>query len=159
MMELGSIHPDEQSARRAVAMLLGAGIETERVKVIRPRAVRSDGARADAGGWASCKPRLRDAAAGATYGAALAALLCVVLTLLNAAPIAAGPLLAYACIGGTGIVAGAVATFGVARKPAEHGAARTRRGSRGWAVVVHARDADQRALAARALARSRSAAA
>ncbi len=156
MMELGSIHPDEHSARRAVAMLLGAGIEADRVKVIRPHAVRSDGPRPDSG-WAVWKARLRDAGTGATYGGALAGLVCVALTVLDAALVAAQPVLAYACIGGTSILAGALSTLGVGRRGAD-AAPRARRGARGWAVVVHARDADQRALAARALARSRSAA-
>jgi hypothetical protein len=159
MMELGSIHPDEQSARRAVAMLLGAGIEADRVKVIRPRAARSDGAKPEAtGGWGAWKGRLRDAAAGATYGGALAALVCVALTVLDAALIAAAPVLAYVCIVGTSVIAGALSSLGASRKAAEP-APRARRSTRGWAVVVHARDADQRALAARALARARSAAA
>lgn len=159
MLELGSIHPDEPSARRAVAMLLSAGIEANRVKVIRPRAARSDAVRAeppdDRGSW---KSRLGVAAAGGTYGAALSGLVCVTLTVMQAAFVLAQPVVAYFSMVGTAAAAGAVAALAGQRSTPE-AVPRTRRCGRGWAVVVHVRDADQRALAARALARARGTAA
>jgi hypothetical protein len=157
MMELGSIHPDEQSARRAVAMLLRAGIEPERVKLIRPRVSLPHPEASSEGrswGW---QLRARDVAAGVGFGMLVGALACVALTLLHARLVVTDPLAAYAWIVGTAMVVGATVTLLVHWRYQDAAPAaqpRTRRSARGWAVIVHARDVDQRALAARALARA-----
>lgn len=156
-MELGSIHPDEQSARRAVATLIGAGIEPERVKVIRPRPVRAQEAPvADpASEW---RARTRDASGGVTLGAAAAALVCVVLSLLVPDLFGSAHMVAiYTALVVTGALAGGAAALLIQWRYRELAAIahpRVRRSARGWAVVVHARDIEQRALAARALARA-----
>ena len=155
-MELGSIHPDEQSARRAVATLIGAGIEPERVKVIRPRPTRAHEATSTEAPtqWHA---KMRDVSGGVTFGAAVAALACLALTIVDAPLIAAHAVAIYAAIVVTGLVAGASVALLIQwryRELAPFAHPRVRRSARGWAVVVHARDVEQRALAARALARA-----
>ena len=157
-MELGSIHPDEQSARRAVATLIGAGIEPERVKVMRPRPPRPQET-------PSSEPQVtwlargRDASGGATLGAATAGLACLLVSFLDVPPIGdMNALVLYGALLLTGAVAGAAAALLIQWRYRELAALAhprvVRRRARGWAVIVHARDTDQRALAARALARA-----
>ncbi|HEY8428984.1 MAG TPA: hypothetical protein VIL20_11445 [Sandaracinaceae bacterium] len=151
-MELGSIHPDEQSARRAVATLLRAGIEPERVKLIGPRA--RPYAEPNVEGASAWKLRFRDVSGGLTLGAAVGALACVLLRMLRAPLLEPDPLGAYLWIVGTAMLAGVAAALVIQWRYVDlvamtHAPRRTR--ARGWAVIVHARDTEQRALAARAL--------
>lgn len=151
-MELGSIHPDEQSARRAMATLIHAGIEPERVKLIRPRSRASEVTSAEEpNAW---KVRLRDVSGGLTFGGAIGALVCVVLSVLRSPLLDGDPLAAYLWIVGTAMLAGVAAALVVQWRYVDllllSQPRRTTR-AKGWAVIVHARDADQRALAARAL--------
>ncbi len=153
-MELGSIHPDEQSARRAMATLIRAGIEPERVKLISPRArpCMDVSGTDEPGAW---RVRARDISGGATLGGAVGALACVILSMLRAPLLEPDPLVAYLWIVGVSIVAGLAAALVIQWRYVDllamsQAPRRTMR-ARGWAVVVHARDADQRALAARAL--------
>lgn len=152
-MELGSIHPDEQSARRAVATLIRAGIEPERVKLIGPR-VRPHGEPAvePPRAW---RARAEGVTGGVMLGAAVGALACVLLTVLGAPLLEPGPLTAYVWVVGTAMVAGLAAALVIQWRYLDlialaHPQRRTAR-ARGWAVIVHARDVEQRALAARAL--------
>lgn len=157
MLELGSIHPDEQSARRAVATLLGAGIEPERVKLLRPRVALPPPAEPTCDPPSQWKGRARDVVSGAGFGMIVGALACVLLTLVAASLVALAPLAMYGWILGTAMVAGAAVAVVVHVRYAEvppFVQPRPRRTARGWAVIVHARDVDQRALAARALARA-----
>lgn len=158
MLELGSIHPDEQSARRAVATLLGAGIEPERVKLLRPRVALP------APPEPVCDPpkkpwkaRGKDAVSGAGLGMIVGSLMCVLITILAPSLVAVAPLALYGWILGTSAIAGGTVALVVHVRYAEsmpYVQSWPRRTARGWAVVVHARDVDQRALAARALARA-----
>lgn len=157
MLELGSIHPDEQSARRAVATLLGAGIEPERVKLLRPRVSLPAQAEPPPEVPKHWKSRARDVAGGVGFGVIVGALACVLLTFFAAPLIATDPMLTYGWILGTAIVTGACVALLIHWRYLEMAPfvqPRPRRTTRGWAVIVHARDVDQRALAARALARA-----
>lgn len=155
MLELGSIHPDEQSARRAVATLIGAGIEPERVKLLRPRVALPPQAEPPADPPTHWKGRARDVVGGAGFGMIVGALACVLITVIGARWLSVAPLGVYAWVLGTAMVAGAAAALVIHLRYLEMAPLvqpRPRRTARGWAVIVHARDVDQRALAARALA-------
>lgn len=155
-MELGSIHRDEQSARKAVSALLRAGIEPERVRLLRPRVAlpQPEPPIDPRERW---KSRARDVLGGVGFGLLAGALASVVLTLLEASIVAVDPLSTYAWIVGTAMVVGASLALLIRWRYLEvapFAQPRPRGTTRGWAVIVHARDADQRALAARALARA-----
>jgi hypothetical protein len=154
-MQLGSIHPDEQSARQALATLIAAGIEPERVKLMGPRPTRAPEASATDVRrlWMT---RLVNLTSGLGIGAALGVLACVVLVLTRADLFASDPVDAMIGVVATAAVVGAAVSTLVHRRYVEmlpFFSKRTRRSARGWAVVVHARDVEQRALAAEALAR------
>ncbi len=153
-MQFGSIHPDEHSARRAMATLIRAGIEPERVRIIGPRPPRP-GEEQFLSGKRLIGAWLRDLAGGIGLGGAVGTLACAVLALFATPFLVRHAMVACAILVLSAAVAGGAAAILVHGRYAELAGfvyPRPRQTARGWALVVHARDADQRALAARALA-------
>jgi hypothetical protein len=156
-MQLGSIHKDEKSARKAAAALVRAGIERERVHIVRPRAFPKAASPQRTQHTPAKKLRPLDVLSGAAFGGACGALACAVLAIVRMSYFVADPAGAMLAI----LLASALAGAGVsifARRGETHAqetpkpepvVSRTRRTA--WAVVVDARDAAQGALAAAAL--------
>ena len=90
-MQLGSIHPDEESARRAVAMLIRSGIEPHRVRVVRPSAPRQP-EKTSPPPVRSWKTNARDVVGGVGFGIALAFLAIAILAVFRATFFLADPI-------------------------------------------------------------------